>query len=108
MELSPAQLKILERLHQAHYEIVAFPMYANYIGIRQGNCAALLAPASSATFAIYGSPAYLINGNFTVRVTQNNRHYFVWKKEKLEATPARQAELDAFAAALAEALLPQI
>ncbi|MGA7063750.1 MAG: hypothetical protein WA785_09020 [Candidatus Acidiferrales bacterium] len=108
MDLSPTQLSTLEHLHRAGYEIVAFPMYANYVGIRKANCAALLAPAASQPFTIYGTPAYLIGANFTVRVIQNGTDYFVWKKEKLEATPARLAELDAFSAALAEALFPQI
>jgi hypothetical protein len=108
MELSPTQLAILERLHRSGHEIVAFPMYANYVGIRKGNCAALLAPVASGGFRIYGTPAYLIAGNFSVRVTQNGQECFVWKKEKLEATPARLAELDAFAAELSESLLPQL
>ncbi len=108
MDLTPTQLATLERLHKAGYEIVAFPMYANYIGIRKANCAALLAPAASQAFTIYGTPAYLINGNFTVRVTQNKKDYFIWKKEKLEATATRVGELEAFSAALAEALVPQI
>lgn len=108
MELSPTQLAILARLHRGGYEIVAFPMYANYVGIRRGNCAALLAPVASPGFSIYGSPAYLIGGNFSVRVTQNGREYFVWKKEKLEATATRIAELDAFVAELSQALPPQL
>lgn len=108
MDLSPTQLATLERLHGAGYQIVAFPMYGNYIGIRKANCAALLAPVASQPFAIYGSPAYLIGAHFTVRVNRNGKDYFVWKKEKLEATPARIAELDAFSVDLAQALLPQI
>jgi hypothetical protein len=108
MDLSPRQVATLERLHRSGYEIVAFPMYANYVGIRKANCAALLALTASQSFTIYGTPAYLLNGHFTVRVNQNKKDYFVWKKERLEATPARIAELDAFSAALAEALLPQI
>jgi hypothetical protein len=108
MELSPTQLKILERLHRNGHEIVAFPMYANYLGIRKGNCAALLNPVASGGFTIYGEPSYLIGVNFTVRVTQNNHEYFVWKKEKLEATAARVAELDTFAAELSQSLLPQL
>jgi len=108
MELSPAQLAILERLHRSGHEIVAFPMYANYVGIRKGNCAALLAPIASGGFNIYGKPAYLITGNFSVRVTENGQEYFVWKKEKLEATPARTAELNAFAAELSQSLLAQV
>jgi hypothetical protein len=108
MGLSPQQLTILQRLHAAGFEIVAFPMYANYIGTRKGNCAALLAPAASGTFNIFGAPAYLLGGNFTERVRRDGREFFVWKKESLEATPARLAELDAFAAELSEALLPQL
>jgi hypothetical protein len=108
MELSPTQLATLERLHRAGYEIVAFPMYANYVGIRKENCAALLAPATMQPFTIYGTPCYLISGNFSVRITEKNRDYFVWKKEKLEATAARQTQLEAFTAALSQALLPQI
>jgi hypothetical protein len=108
MELSATQLAILERLHRSGHEIVAFPMYANYVGIRKGNCAALLNPVASGGFTIYGEASYLIGANFTVRVTQNNHEYFVWKKEKLEATDARVAELDAFAAELSQSLLPQL
>jgi hypothetical protein len=108
MELSPTQLKILERLHHSGNEIVAFPMYANYVGIRKGNCAALLQPVASGGFTIYGEPSYLIGANFTVRVTRNNHEYFVWKKENLEATDARVAELDAFAAELSQSLLPPL
>ncbi|MFZ0085768.1 MAG: hypothetical protein WA211_11370 [Candidatus Acidiferrales bacterium] len=108
MELSPTQRATLERLHRTGYEIVAFPMYANYVGIRKGNCAALLASAATQPFTIYSTPSYLIAGNFTVLTTQNNRPYYVWKKEKLEATEVRQAELAAFTAALSQALLAQI
>ncbi len=107
MDLSPQQLAILQRLHAAGFEIVAFPMYANYVGTRKGNCAALLAPAAGG-FGIFGAPAYLIGGNFSVRVRREGREFFVWKKAALEVTPARLAELDAFAAELSQALLPQL
>jgi hypothetical protein len=107
MDLSPQQMAILQRLHLAGFEIVAFPMYANYVGTRKGNCAALLAPAAGG-FGIFGAPAYLIGGNFSVRVRRNGREFFVWKKESLEVTAARLAELDAFAAELSQGLLPQL
>jgi len=107
MDLSPQQLAVLQRLHIAGFEIVAFPMYANYVGTRKGNCAALLAPAAAGGFNIFGTPAYLIGGNLSVLVRRDGREFFVWKKESLERTPARLAELDAFAAELSQALLPQ-
>jgi hypothetical protein len=108
MDLSPQQLAILQRVHLAGFEIVAFPMYANYVGTRKGNCAALLAPAATGGFDIFGTPAYLIGGNFSVRVQRNGREFFVWKKESLEVTPERRTELKTFAAELLQALLPQL
>jgi hypothetical protein len=107
MDLSPQQMAILQRAHLAGFEIVAFPMYANYVGTRKGNCAALLAPAAGG-FTIFGSPSYLIGGNFSVRVWRGVRELFVWKKQSLDVTAARLAELDAFAAELSQALLPQV
>ena len=109
MDLSPQQMAILQRLHIAGFEIVAFPMYANYIGTRKGNCAALLAAASvGGSFSIFGVPAYLIGGNFSVRLQRDGHEFFVWKKERVEVTAARLAELDAFASELTEALLAQL
>lgn len=108
MDLSSQQLAILQHLHIAGFEIVAFPMYANYVGTRKGNCAALLAPAAGGGFNVFGAPAYLIGGNFTVRVRRDGREFFVWKKESLEVTAARSAELGAFGTELTEALLPQL
>jgi hypothetical protein len=108
MELTPQQISALERLHTRGFEIVAFPMYANYIGIRRGNCAALLAPVASGGFQLYGQTAYLVAGNLSVRVTRDRKGWFVWKKDKLEATAERLAELTAFSTELAEALLPTI
>ena len=105
MDLSAQQIKTLERLQSAGFQIVAFPLYANYVGVRKGNCAALLAPAHSGGFSMYSQPTLLISGNFTVRVRQGGRDFFVWKKERLEATAARLAELDSFGRELADSLL---
>ena len=105
MDLTPQQLKILERLHSRGFEIVAFPMYAQYVGVRKSEHAALLAPLKSGGFTIYTKPTLLIGGNFTVRITRDGRDHFVWKKASLEATPARLAALDSFARALSDALL---
>jgi hypothetical protein len=106
MELTPRQIAILERLQGRGFQIVAFPMYASHIGVRKGNCAALLAPFASGGFGLSSTSSYLIDGNFSVRVTSDGHDWLVWKKNKLEATPARLSELDTFTAELSEALLP--
>ena len=108
MELTPRQLSVLERLHKSDFQIVAFPLYANYVGVRKGNCAALLAPTPADSFKVHGQPAYLVAGNFSVRVKQQGRDWFVWKKQTLEATSGRLAELNEFATQLSQALMPLI
>lgn len=105
MELTPQQIRILERLQDRRLQIVAFPMYANHIGVRKGNCAALLVPVADGGFTVFGSPAYLIGGNLSVSVERDGQKWFVWKKERVEATPARLAELAQFASELADCLL---
>jgi hypothetical protein len=106
MEFTPQQIVILELLRARGFEIVAFPMYASHVSIRRGNCAALLSAITSGGFALFGRASYLIGGNFGVRVTRDGRDWFVWKKEKLEATPVRIAELESFTSELSDALLP--
>jgi hypothetical protein len=104
-ELSDSQIAVLKRLRERGFGIVAFPMYANYIGVRKGTCGALLAPIPSGGMKIYGESCYLIGGNFSARVKQGGKEWFVWKKEKLEATSERSAELRQFEMELAESLL---
>ncbi len=106
MDLTAHQISILERLQQRGFETVAFPMYSAYVGVRKGNCAALLVPSGTNGFAIFGEPAYLVGGNLSVRVLRSDGHYFVRKGDQLEATPERISELDTFAAELAASLLP--
>jgi hypothetical protein len=103
-ELSNAQIGILSRLDSLGFAIVAFPMYANYVGIRRNDCAALLAPNSSLGFRIFGEPSWLISGNLTVKITDTGRQFFVWKKTRIEATPDRLADLADFTRALSAVL----
>jgi len=107
MELTSQQIGILERLRSSGFEIVAFPMYENYVGVRKGQCGALLAPTPSG-FTLYGEPSYLVAGGLSARLIQSDGHWFVRKKDKLEATPERTAELESFAAELVSALLPVV
>jgi hypothetical protein len=106
MDVTPQQLSILQRLQGHGFEVVAFPMYEQYVGVRKGNCGALLAPAGSDGFTLYGEPSYLVAGGLSARLIQSDGLWFVRKKDKLAATPERTAELDSFAAELVDALLP--
>ena len=107
LELTQQQLSILERLGARGFTFIAFPMYEKYVGVKKDDCAALLAPAGGGGFKIFGEPCYLLNGHLTVRASsRDGREWFVWKKEKIEATPIASKSSHVSAAELSELLLP--
>jgi hypothetical protein len=108
LELSPQQIAILERLIAKDFSIVAFPLYANAIGVRKGTCAALLDLIPNGGFRIFGEPCLLLDGNLTVRIKEKGKTWFVWKKQRLEATKERLSELDNFVAELKLQLEPHV
>ena len=105
-EFSPQQIGILERLVAKEFVLVAFPLYANVVGVRKGSCAALLDPIPSGGFRVFGEPCVLLEGNLTVRITEKGKTWFVWKKQRVEATPERLSELESFVAELKFLLEP--
>ena len=107
-ELSPQQIGILERLAAKDFILVAFPLYANAVGVRKESCAALLDPIANGGFRVFGEPCFLLEGNLTVRVAEKGKTWFVWKKQRLEATAERLSELEAFVAELKVLLEPHI
>jgi hypothetical protein len=107
-EFSPQQMATLERLVSRGFSLVAFPLYANAVGVRKGSCAALLDPVANGGFNVFGEPCVLLEGNLTVRITEKGKAWFVWKKQRLEATAERLAELEGFVSALKLLLEPVI
>ncbi|MGA7794552.1 MAG: hypothetical protein WCA19_16070 [Candidatus Acidiferrales bacterium] len=99
-EFSPQQVGILERLVAKEFVLVVFPLYANAVGVRKGICAALLDPIANGGFRVFGEPCVLLDGNLTVRITEKGTTWFVWKKQRLEATLERVLELESFVAEL--------
>jgi hypothetical protein len=89
LELSPKQIAILETIASRGFAIVAFPLYASAVGVRKGNCAALLGPVPDGGFRFLGDACWLVEGNLSVKVRKNGVQRFVWKKQEVEATPER-------------------
>jgi hypothetical protein len=107
-DLSPNQIGILERLVSKGFSVVAFPLYANAVGVRKGSCAALLDPIANGGFRVFGEPCFLLEGNLTVRIAEKGKTWFVWKKQRLEATAERVSELERFVAELKLLLEPHL
>jgi hypothetical protein len=104
LELTPEQVALLERLAAQGFQVVSYPLYAHTVGVRKGNCAALLGPAETGGLRVFGEPSFLVEGNLAVRVARAGRQWFVWKKKQVEATPERMGELEHFVKKLARAL----
>ena len=73
LELSPQQIAVLERLVAQGFQVVPFPPYANAVGLRKGNCAALVGPAEGGGMKLVAEPCYLVDGNLSVRVSRGDR-----------------------------------
>jgi len=107
-QLNAQHLVRLERIAARGFTFAAFPLYAAAIGVRKGECAALLNPLPDGSLKLFAEPCYLVDGNLSVRIERGGRSLFVWKKKELEATPERVAELAAFSAELRAELQAEI
>ncbi len=79
VELSPQQMKIIERLFAAGFRPIAIPPYESALCL-------------------------LVDGNLSVKLKRGLGEVFVWKKTEVEATPEKLTELESFRRELAEIL----
>lgn len=103
-DLSAAHVQLLEELSARGFQPIVISPYENAVGLRKGNCAALLGPSPDGRLRLLAPPAFLIEGNLSVRITRAGKQWFVWKKTEIEATPERQAELERFTAEISPLL----
>src|ERR1700752_3353877 len=104
LELSPRQRQGLERLIEAGLRPIAIPPYENALCVRKGNCVAALAPVPSGGLKLLAPPAFLVEGDFSVKFKRGPGEVFVWKKREVNATPERVRELESFRKELQEIL----
>ena len=95
-EFSPQQMQTVERLFAAGFRPIAIAPYENALCMRRGECVAVLAPVPNGGLQLLAPPSYLVAGNVSVRLKRGNGEVFVWKKNEVEATAKRLAELAAF------------
>jgi hypothetical protein len=95
-ELTPQQMRTMERLFAAGFRPIAIPPYESALGVRRGECAALLAPVANAGLRLLAAPTYIVDGNLSVKLRRGDGEVFVWKKKEIAATPERLQELAAF------------
>jgi hypothetical protein len=96
VELTPQQMKTMERLFEAGFRPIAIPPYENALCLKRGDCAAVLAPVPNGGLKVLAPPSYLVAGNLSVKLRRGSGVVFVWKKSEVEATPGRLEELARF------------
>ena len=104
VELTPQQMKTMERLFEAGFRPIAIPPYENALCLKRGDCAAVLAPVPNGGLRVLAPPSYLVAGNLSVRLKRGSGEVFVWKKNEVEATPDRLEELARFRRELVQIL----
>jgi hypothetical protein len=95
-DLTPQQVKTLERLFAAGFRPIAIPPYESALCLRRGECAALLTPVANAGLRLLAAPTYIVDGNLSVKLKRGPGEVFAWKKKEIEATPERLKELETF------------
>lgn len=95
-ELTEAHLPQLQALRARAFELVHFPLFAGYVGVKKGSCAALLEPLPEGRLRVFAPPAYVLDGNLAARVEQGGEEWFVWKSRRVRATEERRAALRRF------------
>jgi hypothetical protein len=104
LELTPAQIAVLQRLRANGFTLVAFPLYGSAIGVRRGAFAALLVPVEGAGLRLFGEACCLIDGNLSARTTRQGSAVFVWKNKHVAVTSDLAADLERFSADLRDLL----
>jgi hypothetical protein len=104
LELTPQQMQLVERLFAAGFRPIAIPPYENALCMRKGDCAAVLAPVPNGGLRLLAPPAYLVEGNLSVKLKRGAGELFVRKKKEVEATLEKLKELDSFRAEITEIL----
>jgi hypothetical protein len=95
-ELTAQQMKTVERLLAAGFRPVAIPPYESALCLRRGECAAVLTPVPNGGLRLLAPPSYIVAGNISVRLKRGKGEVFAWKKNEVDATAERLAELKTF------------
>jgi hypothetical protein len=104
VELTPQQMKTMERLWEAGFRPIAISPYESALCLRKGDCAAVLAPVPNGGLKVLAPPSYMVAGNLSVKLKRSSGTVFVWKKNEVEATPGKLQELESFRRELVQIL----
>ncbi len=103
LDLTPAQISILQNLLQAGFEFVQLAHVVRYLPVQKNGFVALLDP-SRGKLELFGLAGYRIGEGVGVLVEKTEGKAFVWKNRSAEATPTLLEGFERFKRELKELL----
>ena len=86
MELTPAQISMLERILNAGFRFVTVERAEGYLGVEREGFVALLKPADG-RIKLFGQAGYLMSTGIGMLIERKEGKCFVWHDQSLRATP---------------------
>jgi len=101
VELTPAQISMLERILNAGFRFVTVERAERYLGVEREGFVALLEPADG-RIKLFGQVGYLMSSGIGMLVEGRGGKCFVWHDQSLRATPEMLAGYEKFKKELKE------
>jgi hypothetical protein len=96
----------LQAIYLAGFEIESFELFPNTVGVKKGNCIALVQPTVDG-LKLVGQPGWQMGTVLGVLVERDGKRLFQAKSELVEATAERLAELENFREELEALMSPR-
>ncbi len=95
MELTPAQVTMLERILNAGFRFVTIERAERYLGVEREGFIALLEPADG-QLGFFGQAGYLVGEGIAMLVERREGKCFVRHEQSVPATPEMLAGYEKF------------
>ena len=97
MDLTPAQVAVLERFLKAGFKFVTLEHVERYLAVEKEGFVALLDPSDS-RLNLFGQVGYRMGRGIGMLVERGAGKAFVWKSQSVPATPQLVAAYERFKA----------
>jgi hypothetical protein len=101
VELTSAQISVLEKILNAGFRFVTVERAERYLGVEREGFVALLEPADG-RIKLFGQAGYLMSAGIGMLVERREGKCFVWHDQSIRATPEMLGRYEKFKRELME------
>jgi hypothetical protein len=95
MELTPSQIRVLEKLLRAGFRFLTLPRYERYIAVEREGFVWLMDPGRG-ELGLFGQAGYLMGDGLAMLVERGAAKAFVCHEQSVAATPQLLAAYERF------------